>query len=1135
MSPGFLTVWFVCFSWVAAWTWGDEPIPRPEDGPRDYRAKYAVIVGIDGYPDAGSDLARLRYAANDAREFRRLLVEEFGYDDARIFYLTDAKDEPKEIVDGPPTRAAIQDAFEKWLPAQGLGPDDSVLFFFAGHGLRDDATGTGYLAGVDSRKVDKAGTCIPVEWLRDRLGTGNNKVVPCRHRLVVLDCCFSGTLFSFDRPLAARPVPEIPAGPKGGDASAARPPGANRGDSPGTVRVTGEVDYYLAGEAFVGMTAGLGDQPVADGTEQGRHSLFTQALLQALRERANSPRERHVFTFTELVAVVRPRVAEEILRRNTLSDQIPMAGRLEAGEGDFVFQQTRDVEVPWERAERDAREASSRRLASLADEERPRRLDRALLLASEAAGAARTREARDSLFRALMARPGLKSMLHVEEGAVKSIAFSRSGKTLATAYTGGDGEGIALWDVGGQARLPRGKFELPDVNTRGVGLSLHIQGVALSPDDKVLAAGFRGQPLRGAGRESGVILWDVGQRTLLHDAPLAVPEGDVRNVAFSPDGKTLAAGYSGDEADGVVLWSIVERTPHRAGLLSAPAGVASIAFSPDGKTLAAGMEYGGVTLWDTRKLRPLVNKPLKVSEGEVTSVAFSPDGHALAAGYRDDLRGPKRHGGVVLWECANYARLAGGPLVVTEGPVQCVVFSPDGISVAAGYEVGDFRGGAVLWNLASRARLKDVPLEVTEGPVSSLAYSPDGRTLAVGYWDITPTPVHREAGIGGGVMVWDLARRPRLSTAPLSVLEGTVTGVAYSPDGRSVAAAYSGAGGGVALFEAATGARLAEGGLATTKRGVGNIAFSPDGRTLAAVYSAPNEYGMATWDVARPAQSPVTVLAVPEGSIASFAFSPDGKTLAAACNGRRGLPNGVILWDYAKRTRLSKMPLPVPEGNVIAVTFSPDGKTVAAGYSAGPKGGVILWDVARCARLPKGTLAAPGAEVLALAFSRDGRTLAAVYYMGHVFDLGIVTWDVARGAEISVDPLAPPEGSIVGRLAFTADGRTLAAGYLAPDQSSGIVLWDVERRSPVQVQPLPVYEATAEWIAFGPNGKTLAVSYDKRDEETGRVVLWDLDVESYLLHAARVANRNFTWSEWRIYFGDTPYRSTFPGLSSQAR
>ena len=64
--------------------------------------------------------------------------------------------------------------------------------------------------------------------------------------------------------------------------------------------------------------------------------------------------------------------------------------------------------------------------------------------------------------------------------------------------------------------------------------------------------------------------------------------------------------------------------------------VASVAFSPDGKTLAAGYGVGGgggVVLWDVAARKRLVDEPLPVKEGAVWSVAFSPDGKTLAAGY----------------------------------------------------------------------------------------------------------------------------------------------------------------------------------------------------------------------------------------------------------------------------------------------------------------------------------------------------------------------------------------------------------------------------------------------------------------------------------------------------------------------
>ena len=64
-----------------------------------------------------------------------------------------------------------------------------------------------------------------------------------------------------------------------------------------------------------------------------------------------------------------------------------------------------------------------------------------------------------------------------------------------------------------------------------------------------------------------------------------------------------------------------------------------------------------------------------------------------------------------------------------------------------------------------------------------MAFSPDGKTIAAGYW----------GSVGGGVVLWDVAARKRLTDAPLPVKEGGAMGVAFSPDGKTIAAGYSGA------------------------------------------------------------------------------------------------------------------------------------------------------------------------------------------------------------------------------------------------------------------------------------------------------------------------------------------------------
>ena len=70
--------------------------------------------------------------------------------------------------------------------------------------------------------------------------------------------------------------------------------------------------------------------------------------------------------------------------------------------------------------------------------------------------------------------------------------------------------------------------------------------------------------------------------------PLTGPANFVNSVAFSPDGRTLAAGSADDK---VWLWNITNPAhPAQLGqpLTGASGGVASVAFSPDGQTLAAG-------------------------------------------------------------------------------------------------------------------------------------------------------------------------------------------------------------------------------------------------------------------------------------------------------------------------------------------------------------------------------------------------------------------------------------------------------------------------------------------------------------------------------------------------------------------
>jgi WD40 repeat protein len=90
-------------------------------------------------------------------------------------------------------------------------------------------------------------------------------------------------------------------------------------------------------------------------------------------------------------------------------------------------------------------------------------------------------------------------------------------------------------------------------------------------------------------------------------AKLTVSDKRVKSVAFSPDGKLIAAGYGFFSKGGITIWNTADKSVVATPRLdqASRAGVSRVAFSDDGKLFAAvwrTVTTGRTTqsYWDTK-------------------------------------------------------------------------------------------------------------------------------------------------------------------------------------------------------------------------------------------------------------------------------------------------------------------------------------------------------------------------------------------------------------------------------------------------------------------------------------------------------------------------------------------------------
>jgi len=319
---------------------------------------------------------------------------------------------------------------------------------------------------------------------------------------------------------------------------------------------------------------------------------------------------------------------------------------------------------------------------------------------------------------------------------VSGITFSRSGDHLFTSQA----DGVVTW------QLNRADLDIED------------QLSSIGPP----VFGDGGRVIATADGTAGVQLWNATSGEPI-GKPILPGGGTVQSVAFIADDKMIAVG----EQTGTVIWNLQSNRPVGGSMTGFNHMVWGESASPDGRYVAAA-EYLEVSVWDlvTRRIVLSIQAPANRKFTAMQAV-ISPDGNSVAMPAGDNVE---------IWSIPQRRETA---VIAAGKPVNAVAFAPSGAFLAINTDMPATR----LWDLR-RNRWISLPMSNGIAASDSLNANP----VAVNNNDAL---VASASGGSNSVTLWDSG-----SGAQIGVLDmpsagsgdaGTVSGLAFSPDGHSLA------------------------------------------------------------------------------------------------------------------------------------------------------------------------------------------------------------------------------------------------------------------------------------------------------------------------------------------------------------